>query len=1105
MAYRFILGDTGTKKSTKHYHKIMEAQLKGEKTIVIVPEQYTLQTQRELIDSSKVKGLLHVEVLSFLRLVHRFYDYLDIKDKKTLTDTGVSMLIRRIIHKNQSQFTFVTEQKSKHAYMSELAKIIKECYQYNLDDEALEEMLTKVDNKVLYDKLADVKLLYRYFKEMMEEDYITMEEAGINMMKNQHVKKQLQNMNIVIDNFYGFTPYQYEMIRVLVKEAKSVTFIITIDSDKNLGDMRYETDLFYEAKKMISTIRSIAQEEGCEEEEKVFYQEKKTSSHEDIVKISNRILRYPIRPLTKKTEALVLLEAQTMQEEIEVCAKEIHRLITKEGYRYNEIYVLCSDIESYEMDVHDIFTKYEIAYFIDHKKKASNHPLATYMMDVLKTIVYDMRYEDTISLLKSVYDRRDGVTPEQVDILENKILARGIKGAKKWENPWFFEDDEVAIALEASKNLILTDIVAVKNEFKKARTVETKTKVVVDYFKKHHVEEINEELIKDFEEKGDIEKGKVYKQLYDNILLIFEEMVELLGEYPIGMKEYVDLFETAVSQITLHVAPPTIDRITVGNVERTRFTKAKALFILGANEGLLPRVGAKTQFMNDNERKSLLDAGATIAPDRQKSLFKEQMNMYMAFSKAVQKLYVSFTRATNQEHKMAPATIFMQLRKIAKYNKVLHCEDIIKEYTKPSRELPIVDDFIRLSWNYHGEEKEARWIEKYGTWIKEAKPNHYRHILHGLTYKNSTNERKENIHTKDISTSVSRLELFASCPFAHYVQYELQAKERTQYLLQMPDIGNLFHLALESYMKKVTVRQLDIVTIDEETNHEVMEEAILEVLHLDKMSIFYSSHRNQYLIKKLTRILKRTVWAIRKQLNKGAFRPAKMEYRFDYERFPLESLSIQVDDTHALRLRGVVDRIDEYDDENGHYFSVIDYKSSNRSIDLVLAANGIQIQLFIYLKAVREIKEKEYKGKNVLPSGMFYYHIHDPLLEVDKKDIEEEEHIEAFRLNGLVLEDDKVIELFDKEFVKSSSVVPVTRTKDGYAKRSKTISFEDLKTLQQRIDESASETAKGIYQVRSNIIPYTYKDRTSCEFCSYRSICRFDTTNDMENYRELEE
>ncbi|MBN2222575.1 MAG: exodeoxyribonuclease V subunit gamma [Vallitaleaceae bacterium] len=1089
MSVTYFVGDTGTGK-TKHIFEKMLGDTKDKSWFYVVPEQYTLQAQEELLSFSSVKGLLNVEVISINRFVYRFFDELGMADKKMLTESGISLLIRKIIEKHTQEFTWFSKYRKKQSYMEELSSLIQECYQYHLDDQEIKKGAVKTDSQGLTDKLLELSKLLSYFNGYMKDDYMTQQEALRLFVENIDQQSVLKEACVVFDGFNGFTPIQYQLIEALIRYSKEVYFLVTIP----LYEKRQTLDpaeLFYESKNMLSKLNELTRGLGLEEEYQEFGQDFRHSFPE-IAHINRNIFRYPIEGYQKSCDRIRLVEAEGIEQEIHTVALRIHQLLYEaKGYRFKDIVVLTSELGTYEVLLKQVFSAYGLSYFIDKKEEISHHPFIQFILSALLVIRYQFRYEFVFYHLKSIY-----YPMAVVDQIEEYALRYGCKNKAAYQRRWENLDEE--------KNQLFSSIFSLEEELKSEKTVTGKTKAIYHFIENSQVFFIHEKIADELENSGELQEAMTYYRVYDLVMDFLDEIHEIIGEEKIQNNEYVNLIETGLSQIKLGQTPPSLDQIIVGDISRTKIKEVKAIFILGANDGKIPKITSSNQLITDQERQKLIQVGLHLAPPSHMNYSKEIMNVYMAISKATHLLHFSYPRKEERLN-LFPATMILMIRKMFKQLKIGNAREIVESYRRPIAPYPSFERLVRLASHPYRAEAEEELMNLLAYYFEGKHlgldPDLF---VQGKKYINNP-VTLHPIKAEDQISSVSELEQYEICPYYHFLNYRLQLKERDEFIISLPDIGILFHSCLELYMKKCVNMQVNLSSVTAQQRNLWIDECIDTVVLQDKRRIFDTSNQNRYMLKKLTRILRRAIWGIERQLKNSLLQPKELEYRFDGSHHKLEALTISLNDQEQLYLKGTVDRIDEYETDQEIYVCVIDYKSGSKDLDLNLVYHGVMMQLFVYLNVVRELKENT-SQKKVLPCGVYYYQIQDPMVRLDEEksdeEIAEEAVLKQLKPKGLFVQDEERVRMLDTKIEGRSKVYPLQVTSKGISKSTNTIEAEDLELILAYVKKKVSLVGRRIHQGELKILPYRYEEKTACDYCQYQSICRFDLTNG-EEFRKI--
>ncbi|PKM95506.1 MAG: helicase-exonuclease AddAB subunit AddB [Firmicutes bacterium HGW-Firmicutes-1] len=1125
MGLQFILGSSGAGK-THYIHNLMIEKSLIETSspfLVIVPEQFTLQTQQDFIQLHPRKGIMNIEVLSFGRLAYRIYDDLALANKTLLKETGKSMVIRKIVEESKEKYTIAYSNIRKKGYVKELKGLLTELYQYNWQDDSFEKVKEEVTSTLLKEKIKDAGILLQEYKDYLNEKYITTENTMDLLIEGIFKNEWLKDADIFIDGFYGFTPIQVKVIGELLKKSKNVNIVLTLDSREQIDDLEDESQLFYESKKVFHQLLEITTKEHIEiapikwiEDEKPY----RYKNNFEIAHLEKNIYRYPYEVFLHKPHGLMMCQASNMRKEIQYVADSIMKLVYEKGYRYKDIAVVSGDLIGYETIIKQMFSQYDIPYFMDKKKAILLHPLVELLTAAFDIINKNFDYANMFRYIKTGFLNID---QEAMDRIENYVLAYGIRGQKAWITTWerpflgINKDSEYAKSIMDTinnvKDIIVIPLIKLKEAIhSKESTVETITKGVFQFMRSLDIENRINTLEANFEEEGQLLYQKEYAQIYRMVIEILDQTVEILGDQKMNTKTYSALFQAGLEECEMGLVPPGLDQVVVGDLERTRLKETKALFVIGFNEGKVPKTIDKPNIISDSERVQLKKLGIQLAPDNKENVFKEQFSIYMALSRVSEKLYLSYSKSDLQGKPMRPSLLFYSIKKMYPQMQIFDLDEIYMNRCIINKPKPTFYQMVDKLKSIESITDDTQLKQLYGWYYKKENWNDIiRYFEQALTDKNDELDlcptAVEAIYGNELNNSVSRLEAFAKCPFSHFMDYGLRLQERLDYSIKMPDIGILFHKAIDKCSRKIEGRGLDWKGLKDEMRDALVEEAVSEVIDAESRGIFTSNSRNTYLVKRLTRVTKRALWAIANQIAKGEFRPIDYELGFDADK--LEALTIDFSNNKTMKLNGRVDRVDGYEEDDALYLTVVDYKSGNQNFDLVALYYGLQLQLFVYLNSVTSLKKAEDDHKRVIPAGVFYFHIDDPIIkdvtDRNKKQIERM-IMKQLKLKGLVLDQQHIIKKIDASIEKASDIIPVALTINGeLTKNSSVASLEQFDLLKQFVSDKVKELGTSIVDGNLAVHPYKRKTETGCDFCKYLSICRFEKGIKGNEYRQLKE
>lgn len=494
-----------------------------------------------------------------------------------------------------------------------MKSVISEFTQYGIDFEQLDSFMEGLNSEsYLYYKLKDIRKVYEGFEDYLHDKYITKEELLDVLSQNVAEAKMLKDSVIAMDGFTGFTPVQNRLIGELLKVCDKIMLTVEIDRREDPFVYKHPYQLFALSKQMVTSLTEVAQEVKVEIDEPVWLCKNppyRFKENPEMAFLEEELFRYSRRKYSgEKMQSISLHEVHTPQEEAQYVAEEIRRLVREEGYRYREIAVIASDLNTYADSLEKACERYEIPVFMDHKKSILLNSFVEYLRSLLVMVEQNYTYESVFRYLRTGLC---GFTRDEVDRLENYCLALDLKGFKKWDQVWVrktpMTKKEELEELNQLRVRFVEKLTPLHTVLKKRRkTVKEITLAVYEYLVQEKIQEQLAELEQKFQEEGELALAKEYAQIYRIVLELFDKFVELLGEEEIPLKEYCELLDAGLEEAKVGVIPPSLDQVVIGDVERTRIKNIRALFFVGANDTLLPgNAGARrSAFRCETENSS---------------------------------------------------------------------------------------------------------------------------------------------------------------------------------------------------------------------------------------------------------------------------------------------------------------------------------------------------------------------------------------------------------------------------------------------------------------------------------------------------------------------
>lgn len=1121
MSLQLILGGSGSGKSYFLYKNLIEESIVNPEGsyFVIVPEQFTMETQKEIVELHPKHGVMNIDIVSFQRLAFRIFEELALENPEVLDDMGKSMVLRKVAASKQKELGYYAGHLHKLGFISQLKSVLSEFYQYGIRLEEVKRMKEQTKTQgLLHEKLKDLEVLYQAFQDYLKDSYITTEEILEVLCRVVAESELIKNSVITLDGYTGFTPIQYRLIGLLMRHARRISITVTIDPQELRQQSNPIQNLFYLSKNTIQKLRQLAGENGTGMEADVVLGRTGMPRFQNspaLAFLEKSFYRFNWKPFAKEPEEISVHACKNPAMEADFAAGIIFRLVREEGYRYRDIAVITGDVAGYRNVIAEKFESGKIPYFLDDKRSILGNPLVEVMRAALLIVDESFSYESVFRYLKT---GMPGIAGADVDILENYVRALGIRGRKRWNQVWErtyrgageLNLDHINAIREAVLEPLLPFWEAVK---KKEATARDYTEALFYLIYRLSAEDKLKQYTLEFEKHQDHSRAREYEQAYALVLELLDRMVSLLGDEQIRLKEYKDILDAGFEEIKVGIIPSCIDQVVVGDIERTRLKDVKALFFIGLNDGIVPASSDKGNLFSETEREYLDQNHMELAPTVKKNSFIQRFYLYLLMTKPERKLYLSYAKMSSDGTGRRPSYLIGMIRKLFPDIRAIDEELSTNTLDRIITEHSAIDMLIAGLREHKGMAADPDWKELY-RWFAQ-KPEYQKQLqqlldaaFYHYTENGISGAVAKALYGNILSGSVTRLEKYAACAYAHFLTYGLELVKRQEFELATMDLGNIFHSSIDLYFKEFEKRDYDWETVTPEQRKELVDDCVKQVTEEYGNTILQSSARNIYLTGRLARITDRTVWALGEQIKKGDFKPAAFEVGFSASD-TLDASTFQLSAEEEMHLKGRIDRLDIYEDEEYVYLKIIDYKSGSTSFDIAALYYGLQLQLVVYLDAAMEIEQGKHPDKEVVPAGIFYYNIQDPVIEREEgmTDEEIEEKIlKQLRMNGLVNREDNIIEHMDRDLKTDSAVIPVTKsakTGEIMEHRSSVAGKAQFQQLRTYVHNKLGDMGREILDGDISINPYKQGTRTACDYCEYGAVCGFDLKAGGFSYRRF--
>jgi len=1144
----FILGRAGSGKT----HKIL-TEIKNECTsnpvegpiFIITPEQMTFHTEYQLLLMNKSNSMIRANVLSFNRLAHRVIQEVGGLSRYHLDEVGRAMLLQKIMIANCDKLGVFAKYIKKPGFIGKMDELFSEFKHYQLDTTNLKEKLNTVPlQPQTKQKITTLAMIYEEFKITTLKQYLTTEDYLTLLIEKIEKSELIKTAHIYIDGYHTFNAQEQAIIYQLAQTSKSITIALTacINSQSGLWDTTQKT---YDKLKDVlehlkpNLIRLGAQELKTAVQFSAWHNETITHLEQNFMQAGTP---------SEQTENISLLASPSRRLEIEEVAKRIHELTHHQNVALSNIAIYSSNPQADHRLYTTIFAKHKITHFLDYKESMMIHPVIKLLHKIFDIFTMSWNNNTIFTVLKTglFVDVRnfvqgasysDAVSKhlEDIDVLENYVLARNIR-KHDWTSGviWIYSkygsanqtDAELEIQdqLNQIKQQIVLPILEFETKIKNSRTVTCLARAVFEFLeqleipKKLQLLTIEAGVASSAKVAGATEnqkQKKQHEQVWTKLLQVLEQIVEVAGDDEMSCAEFMQLFKTGLEQLTFATVPPTLDAVQIGDITRSRYQLAtdfanpenygiKHVFIIGVNDGILPSVPTESSLLSEKEREILTSLKIQLSPSLIQSQQDEVFSLYTILATAHESVTLSYTTENNGH----PSYIFDHIKQMFPNITV---QEVIEDgpYERLTTKKALFDKtLLNLKLN----SDMSTYYEPILKYYERIDRIGYQLIQRATSYENQVDkllpELTKEVYGEAIEASVSRIELFNQCQFAHFMSYGLRLRERDLFQLTMPDIGSLYHEALKyvSMLIKKDRRSFTSLSVDE--IKQLAQLGVAETIKKHRaFEILEASKRMNALKYKLTAVVEKTITALSQQGKHSAFKESFFELRFGKgvntrRAIGIETTPKQIGD-FSLSLRGIIDRIDTAYVGDKMYLRVVDYKSGKKELDLDTVYYGLSLQLLTYLDvAINGLTTNSHTA------GALYFHVHNPYTQINEEilTIDEEaltstlrkEQSADYRMTGYLPENEEVVMMSDSNIAEGvatkSDIVPITLKKDRTfaARGNKVLTTNDFDLLRiyanKKIEDAVLEMTSG----NLNINPSSHKANTACDWCQFKAVCQFD-------------
>lgn len=1099
MALHFIFGRAGSGKSARCCREIAEyiTAAPGRSALFLVPDQATYLAESTLARAFPGKGFLGVEVCGFSRLAYRVFQELHSDTNEALSPLVQQFVLRRLLLERKKDLRMMAAAASRPHFARSLTSFFHQLSTFLITEKDLADAAREEGDTPLGKKLADLSLLYGAYHQYLTGHFRYRGNMYDKLAADIPRSEALRKTRIWIDGFGGMTPQEIAIAAALIRTAPAVTVTLSMDPPEKAGAY----PLFDRPYRLWQALSRAA---GNSSSVTLTASPRYTSPR--LRELASHFFQpfpgtCPLPPAEKlrADEGIYITKAPSRAAEADTAARQIARLIRDKGFRCRDILVLLRKADAYTDLVRRAFEKAEIPVFIDQRQPMASHPLVMLLQNLIQFLAarsrgpwQGWRRSLLFPLLKT--DLLQAFSPEEVDRLENYVLRIGIR-PRQWEETWKFhspfhleyddgmptpQEREELNLMNALRGRLLDFLIPLEDRWQEAKTVREKCALLYQWLMEQKVPDTLALWdAKEFEKS----REKPHLQVWKKTLQLLDDMVRAAGDDTLPDREFLSMAEDGFTSLTYAMIPPTVDHVTVTTIDRGSAMEGRAVFLLGAAEGDFPARVAEEGFLTSGEARHLAGRNLVLGPDLLGLIYQEEFYAYLSLTRARQVLYISYPASDNDGTALSLSPLverMVRLRYATAMGEARLPDLTAKDPSfllTPDQALSLLPGLARkgtppegsiwpslVSWAMASPERAALFSQK----------------LRGLSYQNASRplppalSARLFLKTQPVRTSVSQLESYRSCPYKYFLQYGLSLQQQDQSRMDNRDYGNYLHAGLHSFGDYLKKQKKEWRNATDEEIDRISAKIAARVAPRVKSGALLSDAAAAYTEGALNRTFRSALRRFRRWSRQSGASTIAME----------ESFRLSIEASRRFFIDCHIDRVDAA----GSGAIVCDYKTGTPDISLQEIVTAYRLQLITYLMAVWENKKD-----TLLPGAILYIYLNGdtrsvPVPGSGKSSAAPKE------LAGYFLDDPNFLSALDHDLCGEDTFLPLARTKKGaWTKASPVLTLDQMEAL---FAVTRANLASLYEKIKSGAIPIrparTGKGASPCQWCLYKSICRFD-------------
>ena len=1068
-----------------------------DKIFLIVPEQFSFESERRILMLLGEKNAMKVEVCSFSRLAENILG--DTQHTVKLDDAGRVALMSTALEEISDKLEVYGRFSRNMSVVSEMLNISDELKKFAITPALLEDASHKVEDGMLKKKLSDLSLVMTAYNSLVVQRFTDTRDDLSLLAEKLDDNRFFENATVIIDEFKGFTVQEYDVISRMISQSKEIYITLCLD-EIYAGEI--DLSVFACVRKTARKLIDISKQASISVSQVRVPEYKDRYNCDALKALENQLYSFDILPFDGNSSDVTVHSCVTAYDECEYVALTIKKLLREENYRCRDIAIISRNEGEYSQNLRASLKKHGVPVFEDKRRPLSTQPPVVLSRAALEIACKGFSTDAVFRVLKT---QLADLCVEEVGELENYAYLWKID-AKKWLSDW--SDNPSGLGQQSGKSDLLTldhlnnlrkkciePLIKLKSDVKNSDTAADILTALFNYLVQIKAPQNLKKLAASLNSFGETEDAIELGRVWDRLMDIFSQLSAALGKSKVTAERLLDLFTLVIGVQDIGVIPHGLDEITIGSADRLRISRPKAVFAVGVNEGVFPKKPSSGRILCDADRQALTDMGIDISAPSQNDFLEERYISYNALCCASDRLYLTYCSTDFSGAEKNPSELVSQVKRILPKCTVTDYSDIDKLDLIQSR----ASAFNALAINWHTDSSFRNTLRAYFDSCTE-----YKLRIAALERANGKSEFKiESAETalalfgNDINISATKIEDYGKCPFLYFCRHGLRLNERKTAEIDAMLSGIVVHFVLENIVSKFG-KKLTELSFDKIKEQVV---ALLDEFLRENLGAEQRDERFDYLYRRLCDSICLVVTRLINEMKLSDFEPVDFELQIGGKTPEIEAFEILLNDGGKIILSGKVDRVDVLKTQEHTFVRVMDYKTGTKKFNLSDVINGLNMQMLLYLFAVKANGRERYG--NIVPAGVLYVPAKSKQSGKIKKDtprsVLEADVLKEGKFSGILLNDARVVHATDTE--NTGTVISYNR-KGVF---DNLISLTQLAALEKKVIDTVREMGEHLHK---GLIPAVPKvggsySKPACEYCAYKDICLREDSGSIIDYENL--